>query len=158
MQEKTYKEKYDEQTKICDAKIAIIQPFLKQFAVTHNEGTGFYEDVTVLCGPGGMEYNYIRDNRKDLFERWQKGEVSIYNIKWAGLTFVIDYKFSHTGIFEYHGQKFAKPVYTPINATAIYKHNEQPVNLDLAIAVKDLYNAQEYRSALYGCILEQERR
>ena len=158
MPEKTYKEKYDEQTKICEEKIAIIQPFLKKFAKEHNEGTGFYEDITVLSGPGGAEYNYVRDNLKDLFDRWKQGQISMHNIKWSGLTFALEYKFSHNGIFEYQGKRFTNPVYVPVRATMVYKHKEQPVDLKLATAVQDLYKAQEYRGILYACMSEQERR
>jgi len=152
MSNKSYEQKYTEQTKICDENIAIIQPFLKEFGQKHDAGTGFYEDVTVLAGPGDAEYNHFRDERKDVFDRWQKGETSIYNIRWSGLTFIIEYKFDRNVIYENKGQKIMRPIYVPSKSMMVYKHQEQPVSLKIALAVQNLFSAQEYRSALYACM------
>ena len=40
----------------------------------------------------------------------------------------------------------------------VYKHNNHPVPLDVAVAIKNLYAAQEYRSILYGCMRSQRNR
>lgn len=158
MSEKTYKQKYEEQTKICDEKIAIILPFLKEFSKKHDAGTGFYEDVTILRGPGAAEYNYLRDNHQELFNRWQQGKVSMFNIKGAGLTFVLEYKLVPDAAYVYKDTILTNPVYVPANAYTFYKHQSQPVSLEIAKAVKDLYTAQEYRSALYGCMRDSRLR
>ncbi|MBO7645231.1 MAG: hypothetical protein J6S57_02935 [Alphaproteobacteria bacterium] len=154
MSEKTYEQKYNEQTKICDEKIAIIQPFLKQLAEQNDEGTGFYEDVTVLRGPGGAEYNHFRDNMQNVFESWKRGKISIFNIKWSGLSFVLEYKLLPDAAYVYKGAILTNPVYVPTKAYMVYKHQTQPVSLELAKAVKDLHSAQEYRGALYGCMMD----
>jgi len=151
MSEKNYVEKYAIEDKICNEKVAIVQPFLKNLSEQHDAGTAFYEDITVLSGPGQVEFNYFYKNRKDLFDRWQKGEVSIYNIKWAGVAFVIEYAKIHS----IDRKTFANPVYKPANAFIVYKHREYPVDLDTATAVKDLHHAQEYRSILWGCMHRQ---
>ena len=147
MQEKTSFEKYMEQDKICNEKVAIIQPFLKKISEENDEGTAFYNDVTVLSGPGVSQYNHIYTNRRDLFDRWKKGEISMYNIKWAGVTFVIEYRAAKPAL-AFHR-------WNPSNAFMVYKHNTQPVSLDIAKAVKDLYDAQEYRSVIYGAHREE---
>ena len=147
MQEKTNFERYMEQDKICNENVAIVQPFLKKISEENDEGTAFYNDVTVLSGPGTLEYNHIYANRRDLYERWKKGEISMFNIKWAGLTFVLEYAEPKPATF------FVKR--TPVSASMVYKHNTQPVSLVIAKAVKDLYDAQEYRSVIYGAHREE---
>ena len=155
MSEKTYKEKYDEQKEICNRNIAIIRPFLKEFAEKHDEGSGFYEDIIVLRGPGITEYDDFCKNHRDLFARWKLGEVSIFNIKWSGVTFVLKYKLENNEN-NMRGENISS-FYIHANASMIYKHKLQPIDLKVATAVKELYTAQEYCSALYDCIREQER-
>ena len=151
MAEKTYEQKYAEQEKICNEKIAIIEPLLRDRSKKYDAGTRFYEDITILCGPGMCEHNHFIENRKDVYDRWKNGEVSIFNAKWAGVAFVIEYKktMDARGIL---------PRREPSNAFMVYEHKTLPLPLNVAVAVKDLYQAQEYRSALWGCINNQHGR
>ena len=151
MAEKTYNEKYAELDKICNDKIAILEPFLKKMSQQHDAGTGFYEDITVLSGPSFEEYNHFVENRRDTYDRWKRGEVSIFNIKFAGVVFVIEYQNATDprGILQRR---------VPSNAFMVYKHRTYPVSLNIATAVQDLYHAQEYRGILWGCIRDQHGR
>ena len=142
MAEKTYAEKYAEQNNVLEKNIAVIRPFLKKISEQYDAGTNFYNDIAILSGPSITEYNHFYENRRDLYNRWQKGEVLIYNVKWAGATFVIE----------------CSPINKPSSAYMVYKHNNHPVPLDVAVAIKNLYAAQEYRSILYGCMRSQRNR
>lgn len=133
-------QEYKNQDKICRDKVAIIQPFLKSFAENHNEGTGFYSDVTILCGPGQVNYDYLMNGLPELYKSWQNGKVSIFNVKWAGLTFVLEY--DNKVQLGWHPR--------PIGAFMVYEGRKLEAPFDVAVAVKDLYSAQEYRSALYS--------
>ena len=147
MTEKTYHQKYQEQDEICNQNIAILKPFLKRFAEQHNEGTGFYEDITILKGAGNVTYDIIEKEHPDWIQKWQKGAISIFNVKWGGLTFVTE-----NTVIETDGKMTLQP-----KTTMIYKskteHLEEPADPVIAKAVKDLYVAQEYRSVLYACML-----
>lgn len=150
MAEKTRKQIYEEQNKICNANIAIIEPFLKKMSKQYDAGTRFYEDVTILYGPGISEYNHFVENRKDFYNRWKNGEVSIFNVKRAGVAFAIEYK-EKTNM-----QSFLERC-TPAHAFMVYKHHALPVSLDIATAVRDLYYAQEYRKVVWCAMREHIR-
>ena len=125
-----------EQTKAKNPNVAILEKFLKKLSQQNDEGTQFYSDVTVLYGPGQIEYNYIQKEHKDLFAAWKKGEVSIFNVKWAGVAFVIEYRLN--------ASKGIRSAWTPCNAFMVYKNQISPVGLNIAIAAKDLYTEQHY--------------
>jgi len=146
MTEKSCTQRYAETDANCNKQIAIIEPFLKRFSQEHDCGTCFYTDITALSGTSASGYKYFKEKHPDLFNRWQKGEVSVYNIKWAGATFVTDYKQTKF----YNGQLFINPIKIPIHSFMIHENKEYPVSTYLAEAVKELHAAQEYRGAIYG--------
>ena len=123
----------------CELDKALIKPFLEKFSREHDCGTAFYEDLTVLYGPGASTYSYFQNKRKDVFNRWQKDEVSIYNIKWAAAAFVIEYK----KLNMVDGQLYLQPVRVPHAAFMVHNQREYPVSLEIANAVKDLRLNQE---------------
>ena len=136
---------YAEQDKICQEQIKIIEPFLKKFSEEHDAGTRFYNDITVLCGPMpffGTEWFYATQEGMDINERFRKNQASIYVIKWAGASIVIEYYFT-------------EGIYAPKNAFMVWKDQKYPVPMDVALAVQKLYQAQEYRSAIYGAHREE---
>ena len=139
--------RYNEMDKKCEQLVASVEPFLKEFSKAHDCGTCFYDDITVLAGPSASEYNYFQNNRPELLKDWQRGLVSIYNIKWAGVAFVIEYK---NFFIDEQGRLLPRPIRKPVNAFMVYNHNEYHVPFTLANEVKDLYAAQEYRNAIYG--------
>ena len=122
--------------------LTIVQDYLERLGKKNDEGTQFYNDVTILSGPGMSEYNYLQNTHKDLFERWKKGEVSMYNVKWAGVAFVLEYQYGGEKIYEYKGDRCKAPVWNPWRAFVVYKHQITPVGLDLAVAVKNLFKEQ----------------
>lgn len=138
--------------------LTIIQDYLERLGKKNNKGTQFYSDVTILSGPGMSEYNYLQNTHKDLFERWKKGEVSIFNVKWAGVAFVLEYQYGGEKIYEYKGDRFKAPVWNPWRAFVVYKHQITPVGLDLAVAVRDLFKEQTANSIHYGRLMREERR
>lgn len=147
--EKTYSEKYAEQDRICIENKAIIEFFLKNFREKHPElelGTRFYTDVTVLSGPSTAQHEYIAQEHKDLDQRWKNGEVAIHNVKWAGVSFVTEYKKTYLD----DGKVYVYPKEIPVDAFMICEGKEYPVPVDIANAISRLYKAQEYRSAIYA--------
>jgi len=148
--EKTYSEKYAEQDRICTENKAIVEFFLRNFREQHPElelGTRFYTDVTVLSGPNAQEgYRYLTEKRPDLYERYKKDDLYVYNIKWAGATFVIERK----KIFFDDGKCYVNPLDMPVSATMICEGREYAVPVEIASAVVKLYSAQEYRGAIYS--------
>ena len=148
--EKTYSEKYAEQDRICTENKAIVEFFLRNFREKHPElelGTRFYTDVTVLSGPNAQEgYRYLTEKRPEWYERYKKNDLHVYNIKWAGATFVIERK----KIFFDDGKIYFSPLDVPVSATMICEGQEYAVPVEIASAVMKLYSAQEYRSAIYG--------
>jgi hypothetical protein len=153
MQAKTNFGRYMEQDTICNDKIAIILPFLKQFSKEHDAGTAFYEDITSLSGLSlyGPKWFYDTDEGKEVYELYRQNKVSIYTIKWAGASFVMEYgmpeKYANVRLGNYRG--IIK------NAFMVWGNQKFPVSLDIAKAVKDLCAAQEYRSVIY-CAHKEE--
>lgn len=144
MVEKNNVKRYQEQDAICKEQIAIIEPFLKKFSEEHDCGTKFYSDITVLDGLSlyGPQWFSITEEGKNIYERYEKNKLSLYTIKWAGASFVIDYK-----VITNPGGRFAR---IPTETFMVHKNMKYPVPLDLALAVQKLYKAQEYRSVIYG--------
>ena len=148
--EKTYAEKYAEQDRICNENKAIVEFYLRSFREKHPElelGTCFYTDVTVLYGPNAVAgYKYLTERRPEWYERYKKDDLFVYNIKWAGATFVIERKKSYFA----DGKVYLSPFDLPLAATMICENREYAVPVEIASAIIKLYNAQEYRSAIYG--------
>ena len=145
---------YAEQDKICQEQIKIIEPFLKKFSEEHDAGTRFYNDITVLCGPMpffGTDWFYATQEGRDINERFHKNQASIYVIKWAGASIVIEYYFTNF----YQGKMYPAGTYAPQNAFMVWKNQKYPVPMDVALAVQKLYQAQEYRSAIYSAHREE---
>ena len=125
-----------EQKKANNPNVVILENFLKNLGQKNDEGTQFYSDVTIVYGPGQIEHDYIQKEHKDLFKGWVKGEVSMFNVKWAGVSFIIEYTLN--------AGKGIRPAWTPCNAFMVYKHKMSPVSLNIALAAKDLYREQRY--------------
>lgn len=125
-----------EQNKVLNPNVAIVENFLKNLGKKNDEGTQFYSDVTILYGPGQIEHDYIQKEHKDLFKSWVKGEVSMFNVKCAGVSFIIEYTLN--------AGKGIRPALTPCQAFMVYKHQMSPVSLNIALAAKDLYREQRY--------------
>lgn len=143
-------QRYMEQDKICKEQIAIIEPFLKKFSEEHDAGTRFYSDITVLCGPMpffGTGWFYNTDEGKEVNKRFRQNKASIYVIKWAGAAFVIDYEMTGKYVNHIHVGDYISAIK---NTFMVYEGKKYPVPLNIAVAVKKLYDAQEYRSAIYG--------
>lgn len=148
--EQTYSKRYAEQEKICTENKAIIEFFLKSFREKHPElelGTRFYTDVTVLSGPSVQQgYKYLIEKRPEWYERYKQDDLHVYNIKWAGATFVIE----NRKTFFDDGKIYINPFDMPVAATMICENREYAVPVEIASAVSKLYSAQEYRSAIYA--------
>ena len=159
MAQRNYVEEYRIAKKKCDSKIAIVRSFLKGFGEKRDLGTSFYEDITVMSGLGGNAYNYLAQKHPDVFERLNKGTVSVFRIK-ASATFVIEYskKFFDENKLWLGGKM------VPENAFIIYDDwqeqpgkkamvnmcREEPVSMDVALAVKELFWNQQQCAAVYG--------
>ena len=144
----SYAQKYAEQERICVENKAIVEFFLKTFRQKHPElelGTRFYTDVTVLHGPSTAQAKYLDQVRPELGKRWKDNEIAIYNVKWAGASFVTEYK----KIFLDDGKIYINPKDVPVGSFMICEDREYPVPVDIANAVRKLCHAQEYRSAIY---------
>lgn len=134
-----------EQTKICNECTAVIEPVLKNLAEKNDEGTLFYSDITSLSGPGTAEYSYVQQKEPRLYQDWIDGKVSLFNIRNAGVCFVIEYQLNK-GIHD--GVIYLTPRRVPEKAFMLYKHQKMPVPLNIAMAAKKLYIAQECRANL----------
>ena len=131
-------QEYFEQDRLVEKYTAIVQPWLTDFAKNRPEiGTAFYSDVTILTGPHD-DYFWNNIKGQKLNELYQSGKISIYYVKYAGASFIIEYNFGNMR-----------------NAYFMYKGATFYVPMDIAIAVKKLYEAQEYRSAIYGVLKMQ---
>ena len=151
-------QEYDEQDQLVQKNTAIVQPWLKDFAKDKPEiGTSFYTDVTILSGPHS-NYFWNDPHGKELRERHHtKGDISIYYVKGAGASFIIEYKFDGNAIYKTKtGVLFRGPHYTPINSYFLYKGQQYPVPMEIATAAGDLYKAQEYRGVLWGLLSKQK--
>ena len=139
MVEQNNVQRYIEKSKVCEAKIAVLKPFLENFSKEHDAGTRFYNDITVLSGLSlyGPKWFNTTDEGNKLLERQKQNQVSIYTIKWAGASFVIEYDL--TG-------RVAKPT----NAFMVWNNQKFPVDLNTALAAKDLQWAQSCRDAIYA--------
>ncbi|MBO7508909.1 MAG: hypothetical protein J6T57_01360 [Alphaproteobacteria bacterium] len=150
------KQEYEKQDAICKAKMAVVQPWLEQFAKEYNEthpgeiGTGFYDDVVILRGPHDDKFFWKTAEGNKLRERNLKGEISIVSVRWSGAAFVIEYKFEGNKIYEYQGQLFQAPKWAPVASDFIYEGKHYSVPLDVALAAKELHAADEYRGVLWG--------
>lgn len=165
MTDKTYKQKMAEAQTRIDKNMAIVEPFLRNFRAEYNQkhgegyiGTCFCEDVTILSGPAQINYEYFQNKRRNLYEDWRKGGAFLYNVKYAGATFAIETKKVHAITAGASVQLFPTPMTVPERAFMVYENREYPVSLDIAKAVKSLYDAQEYMSIVHGAHLASMKR
>lgn len=156
MTEKTYEQKYQEQDRLVQENMALVQPFLKNFSETYDLGTGFYEDVIICSGPhSNFFWNTEMGNKyRSLYEA---GKIGIYCLRWGDGAFIIDYKFDGNRIYRYKDQLFQAPHSTPVNAYFLHDAKQYPVSMGVALAAKDLYLAQTYRGVLCDCMQIQQQ-
>lgn len=140
-------ERYQKAVAARDIGIAVVKPFMEQLSKKNDWGTGFYEDIVILPGPGG-EYNFFQKTYPDLYNLWQTPrtidddkDVSVYSSKFGG-TFVLEY----AKYFEPGDVHKVLPKWKMINSFMLYKDKQYPVPQLVAEAVKNLYPNQEYCS------------
>ena len=146
MSEQNNLQRYQEQDAICKKNIAILEPFLKKFSEEHDAGTRFYEDITVLSGLSlyGSDWFYKSEEGKDWYKRYREYKVSIFTIKWAGASFVV----------EYYNKSSAEIK----NAFMVWQNKKYAVPSDIVVAVRDLFSAQQYRNVIYAAHIEEIQR
>lgn len=153
-------QEYLEQDRLVTENTLVVQPWLKNFANQYNKqhpyeiGTCLYSDVTILSGPYD-NYFWRNTQGKKLNEMYQTGKAEIYYVKGAGASFIIEYKFDGDRWYRRQDTLFKAPHRTPIDAYFLYDGRRFPVPMDVAIAAKRLYTAQEYRSAIYAVLREK---
>lgn len=156
MSEKNHVEEYKKAVEKVKQRILDIKPFLENFSREHDGGTGFYEDITILSGPSVNEYNFFKEKFPDLFELSVKPpkddrSVSVYNLKFGGATFVLEYKkvFAPNDVYK------VAPKWELLDSFMLYKHIKYPLPKYIAESIKQLYWEQEGRSAIYGAHREE---
>lgn len=155
-------QEYDEQDRLVRENTLVVKPWLERFAKEYNEthpgyiGTCFYTDVTILSGPHD-NYFWNTDAGKKLNADYQKGKISIYYVKGADAHFIIENN-RRMGVGRWGDQLVEMPIITPVDAYFMWQGRRYPVSLDVAVAAKNLYSAQEYRGVLWGLLQKQRAR
>ena len=142
-------ERYKKALCECDICKGTVQPFMQRLSQEHDWGTGFYEDITILSGPGG-EYNFFQQRYPELYNLWRTPrtiddtkDVAVYSSKHGG-TFVLEYE----KYFEPNDVRKVLPKWRMINSFMLYKDKEYSVPSLVGEAVKNLYPNQEYCSVV----------
>ncbi len=174
MSESTYQQKYDKAQEACAVQVAIVQPWLKQFMEEYNKdhpgamGTCMYDNgqedkVRITTSPFG-DFYWNTEEGKALMKRQKSNEVGLYYVMGAGAAFVIEYSPAKPALFLYEGQLVQGVHQEPIGAYFLYTEpytnetKQAAVPMNVALAAQELNSAQNYLGAVYGCMLEAQRR
>lgn len=174
MEHLTSKREYEKAKAQCAMHLAVVQPWLKQFMEEYNKdhpgamGTCMYDNgqpdkVRITTSPFG-DFYWNTAAGKTLLERQKSGEVGLYYVMGAGSSFVIEYSPAKPALFTYEGQLIQGFTQEPVNAYFLYTEpytnatKQAAVPMNVALAAKKLNSAQNYLGAVYGCMLEEQRR
>ena len=174
MADLTYEEKYKQTQAECESLVGIVQPWLRNFTENYNKqhngamGTCMYDNgqedkVRIVISPFG-NFFYGTEEGKKLMAQQKSGDIGLYYIYGASSAFIIQYSAPAPAIFSYQGQFYKGYQRNPVDAYFLYEEpytrvmQRAKVPMDVAMAAKKLYSAQEYLGVVYSCMREEQRR
>ena len=170
----TYTQQYQEAQAQCESLVGVVQPWLKAFTENYNKnhpgalGTCMYDNeqedkVRIVISPFG-NFFYNTEEGKKLMAQQKSGDIGLYYIYGASSAFVIEYSAPTPAVFSYQGQLYKGHQRNPVNAYFLYDEpythvmQRAKVPMDVAMAAKKLYSAQEHLGIVYACMREEQRR
>lgn len=149
---KDFLNKYKELVEKCNLGIAAVKPYLEKLSKENDWGTGFYEDITILKGPGASQYNFFKEKYPELFNLWQTRrnpddtrDVLVYNLKFGGASFILEYQktFDPKDVWK------VAPKWNISNTFMLYGQKEYQLPQLIAEAIKQLCSNQELRDVMF---------
>ncbi len=162
-----------------------LKQFTEEYNKNHPRATmgtcmydnGKEDQVRIITSPFG-DFYWHTEAGKTLMERQKTGEIGLYYVYGAGSSFIIEYSPAQQAVFAYEGQLYQGVHREPVNAYFLYTEpyinaagsveeaalaaknatKRAEVPMEVALAAQKLNSAQNYLGAVYGCMLEEERR